>query len=159
MSKITVTQFLWFAKNAEEAVKLYTSLIPGSEMGKVTTFHSESPSGPPGSVKTIEFTLAGIPYRALEAGPLDDFNHAFSIQVNCETQEEIDRLWDALGKGGRHEPCGWLKDKYGLSWQIVPRLLEELAGGPDKAKAKRVTDAMMKMGKIEIAGLKAAAKG
>ena len=159
MSKISVTQFLWFAQDAEEAVRLYTSLIPGSTMGAITTFQSESPSGPPGSVKTIAFTLAGIPYRALEAGPLEPFNHAFSVQVSCDTQEEIDRLWEGLGKGGHYEACGWLKDKYGLSWQIVPRILEELAGGPDKAKAKRVTDAMMKMGKLEIEGLRAAAAG
>jgi len=106
----------------------------------------------------MAFTLGDQRYMAINAGPLDPFNHAFSIAVECDDQAEVDRLWDALSEGGKTEPCGWLKDRWGLSWQIVPKRLGELMGSADPATAKRVTEAMLKMGKLEIAGLEAAAR-
>jgi predicted 3-demethylubiquinone-9 3-methyltransferase (glyoxalase superfamily) len=152
-----VGQHLWFEKDMEAALKFYTSLIPGSELGYITGLPADSPSGPAGSVRVASFTLGDQRYMAIEAGPLDAFNHAFSIVVECETQAEIDRLWAALSEGGRLEQCGWLKDRWGLSWQIVPKRLGELMTEPDRAKAKRVAEAMLKMVKFDIAGLEAAA--
>jgi len=111
------------------------------------------------AVKVVEFTLIGQPFMAMSAGPLDPFNHSFSIIVECETQAEVDRLWDALKEGGSTEQCGWLKDRWGLSWQITPKRLGELMADPDRGKAKRVAEAMLKMVKFDIAGLEAAAKG
>ena len=154
-----ITPFLWYAKEAEEAAKLYTSIFPNSRVVRVTAMPSESPSGPPGSVKIVEFVLFGQDFTAMTAGPLDPFNHAVSFVVNCEDQAEIDKYWNALLEGGSAEQCGWLKDRFGLSWQIVPTLLGKLMSDPDKAKAKRASDAMMKMVKIDIAALKAAHEG
>lgn len=154
-----ITPFLWYAKEAEEAAKLYTSIFPNSRIVRVTAMPSESPSGPPGSVKIVEFVLFGQDFTAMTAGPLDPFNHAVSFVVNCEDQAEIDKYWSALLEGGQTEQCGWLKDRFGLSWQIVPTLLGKLMADPDKAKAKRASDAMMKMVKIDIATLKAAHEG
>lgn len=154
-----ITPFLWYAKEAEEAAKLYTSIFPNSRVVRVTAMPSESPSGPPGSVKIVEFVLFGQEFTAMTAGPLDPFNHAVSFVVNCEDQAEIDKYWNALLEGGSPEQCGWLKDRFGLSWQIVPTLLAKLMADPDKAKAKRASDAMMKMVKIDIAALKAAHEG
>ena len=154
-----ITPFLWYAKEAEEAAKLYTSIFPNSRVVRVTAMPSESPSGPPGSVKVVEFVLFGQDFTAMTAGPLDPFNHAVSFVVNCEDQAEIDKYWNALLEGGEPEQCGWLKDRFGLSWQIVPTLLVKLMADPDKAKAKRASDAMMKMVKIDIAALKAAHEG
>jgi predicted 3-demethylubiquinone-9 3-methyltransferase (glyoxalase superfamily) len=154
-----VTQHLWFAKDMEAAIRFYTSLIAGSTVAWVTTIPAETPSGPAGSVKLAAFTLGDQRYMAIEAGPLDPFNHSFSIIVECATQAEIDRLWDALKEGGATEQCGWLRDQWGLSWQIVPKRLGELMMDPDRAKAKRVTEAMLKMVKFDIAALEAAAKG
>ena len=154
-----ITPFLWYAKEAEEAAKLYASIFPNSRVVRVTAMPSESPSGPPGSVKIVEFVLFGQDFTAMTAGPLDPFNHAVSFVVNCEDQAEIDRYWNALLDGGAAEQCGWLKDRFGLSWQIVPTLLGKLMADPDKAKAKRASDAMMKMVKIDIAALKAAHEG
>jgi predicted 3-demethylubiquinone-9 3-methyltransferase (glyoxalase superfamily) len=154
-----VTQHLWFEKDMEAAIRFYTSLIPGSSVGWISTIPAETPSGPPGSVKLAGFTLGDQRYMAIEAGPLDPFNHAFSIIVECETQSEIDGLWDALKEGGSTEQCGWLKDRWGLSWQITPKRLGELMGDPNPATAKRVTEAMLKMVKFDIAALEAAAKG
>jgi predicted 3-demethylubiquinone-9 3-methyltransferase (glyoxalase superfamily) len=154
-----ITPFLWYAKEAEEAAKLYTSIFPNSRVVRVTAMPSESPSGPPGSVKIVEFVLFGQEFTAMTAGPLDPFNHAVSFVVNCEDQAEIDKYWNALLEGGSAEQCGWLKDRFGLSWQIVPTLLGKLMADPDKAKAKRASDAMMKMVKIDIAALKAAHEG
>ena len=151
-----ITPFLWYAKEAEEAAKFYTSIFPNSRVVRVTAMPSESPSGPPGSVKIVEFVLFGQDFTAMTAGPLDPFNHAVSFVVNCEDQAEIDRYWNALLEGGSAEQCGWLKDRFGLSWQIVPTLLAKIIADPDKAKAKRASDAMMKMVKIDIAALKAA---
>ncbi|MGZ3426820.1 MAG: VOC family protein [Caldimonas sp.] len=155
-----ITPFLWYAKEAEEAAAFYVSVFPDSRIVGVTTLPSESPSGPPGSVKIVEFELFGQAFTAMSAGPLDAFNHAVSFVVGCDDQAEIDRYWNALlGHGGSPEQCGWLKDRYGLSWQIVPNAMGELMGGSDKAAARRASDAMMKMVKIDIAALKAAAAG
>jgi predicted 3-demethylubiquinone-9 3-methyltransferase (glyoxalase superfamily) len=151
---------LWYAREAEEAARFYASVFPESRVDRVTAMQNESPSGPPGSVKIVEFTLLGQPFLAISAGPLDAFNHAVSFVVECDAQDEIDRYWDALiSGGGRPEQCGWLKDRYGLSWQIVPRRLGELMTDPDKDKARRVGAAMMTMVKLDIAALEAAARG
>jgi predicted 3-demethylubiquinone-9 3-methyltransferase (glyoxalase superfamily) len=154
-----ITPFLWYAKEAEEAARLYVSLFPDSRINKVVAMPTESPSGPAGSVKIVDFVLFGQNFTAMTAGPLDPFNHAVSFVVNCETQDEIDRYWNKLLDGGSAEQCGWLKDRFGLSWQIVPTVLATLMADPDKAKAKRAADAMMKMVKIDIAGLQAAHAG
>lgn len=152
-----VTQHLWFERDMEAAVRFYTGLIPGSSITWTSAVAADNPSGPAGSVGMMAFTLGDQRYMAINAGPLDPFNHAFSIAVECDDQAEVDWLWDALKEGGKTEPCGWLKDRWGLSWQIVPKRLGELMGGADPATAKRVTEAMLKMGKLEIAGLEAAA--
>jgi predicted 3-demethylubiquinone-9 3-methyltransferase (glyoxalase superfamily) len=157
MSKITPC--LWFADKAEEAARFYVSLIPDSRINSVTPLPADSPSGPAGSVQVIEFTLAGQSYIAMQAGPLDPFNHAISFMINCADQAEVDRLWDALSQGGSIEKCGWLKDRYGVSWQIVPRALGEMMKDKDKQKASRVAAAMMKMVKLDIAGLRKAYDG
>jgi predicted 3-demethylubiquinone-9 3-methyltransferase (glyoxalase superfamily) len=154
-----VTQHLWFEKDMEAAVRFYTSLIPGSSMGWTSAIPADNPSGPAGSVKIAAFTLGDQRYMAIEAGPLDPFNHSFSIMVECDDQAEIDRLWDALKEGGSVEQCGWLRDRWGLSWQIAPRRLGELMMDPDREKARRVSEAMLKMVKFDIAALEAAANG
>lgn len=154
-----ITPFLWYAKEAEEAAKFYTSLFPNSRIVRVTSLPSESPSGPPGSVKVVEFVLFGQDFTAMTAGPLDPFNHAVSFVVNCDNQAEIDEYWDALLEGGNAEQCGWLRDRFGLSWQIVPTLLGKLMADPDKVKGKRAADAMMKMVKFDINALQAAFDG
>ena len=151
-----ITPFLWYSKEAEEAAAFYVSVFPDSRIVRVTAFPSESPSGPPGSVKVVEFVLFGQPFVAMSAGPLDPFNHAVSFVVNCDDQAELDRYWNALLAGGAAEQCGWLKDRYGLSWQIVPKVLGEMMSSTNRAGAKRASDAMMKMVKIDIAALKAA---
>lgn len=150
--------FLWYAKEAEEAAEFYVSIFPDSRVDRVTAMAAESPSGPPGSVKVVEFTLFGQPLMAMSAGPMDPFNHAISLMVICDDQAEVDRYWDALLDGGQTEACGWLKDRYGISWQITPKLLNELMADPDREKAKRVAEAMMKMVKIDIGAIKAAAE-
>ena len=147
---------LWFPEKAEEAAEFYASIIPDSHVDSVTTMPADTPSGPEGSVQVVEFTLAGQPFLAINAGPLDPFNHAVSFVLKCKDQEEIDELWEALSDGGSTEPCGWLKDRYGLSWQIVPNLLDELMKDSDHDRAKRVTEAMLGMGKLDIAALQAA---
>ena len=131
-------------------------MFPNSKVDRVTTLPNESPSGPPGSVKIVEFTLFGQPFMAISAGPLDAFNHSISFIVNCDNQAELDRDWDALLEGGEAEQCGWLKDKYGLSWQIVTTVLGELMSDPDREKAARVGAAMLEMVKLDIKTLKAA---
>jgi predicted 3-demethylubiquinone-9 3-methyltransferase (glyoxalase superfamily) len=150
---------LWYSDKAEEAAKFYASILPNSRVDSVTALPAESPSGPAGSVKVVEFTLLGQPFMAMSAGPLDDFNHSVSFLVECEDQAEIDRLWDALSAGGKIEQCGWLKDRYGLSWQIAPKILGEMMKDPDRARAKRVAEAMLKMVKLDIAGLQKAYHG
>lgn len=152
-----VVQHLWFEKGMEAAIRLYTALIPGSSISSISTIPADTPSGPAGSVKIAAFTLGDQRYMAIEAGPLDPFNHSFSIILQCDDQAEIDRLWDALKEGGSVEQCGWLKDRWGLSWQIVPRRLGELMNDADPQKSRRVAEAMLKMVKLDIARLEAAA--
>ena len=154
-----VIQHLWFEGDMEAAINFYISLLPGSAIEWTTTILADTPSGPEGSVKIASFTLGDQRYMAIEAGPLDPFNHSFSIMVECDTQAEIDRLWDALKDGGSTEQCGWLRDRWGLCWQISPKMLEELMRDPDRATAKRVTETMLKMVKFDIAELEAAARG
>jgi predicted 3-demethylubiquinone-9 3-methyltransferase (glyoxalase superfamily) len=157
MSKIT--PFLWYSKNADEAAAFYASIIPNSRVNSVTALPVDSPSGPAGSVKVVDFTLNGQPFMAMTAGPLDDFNHAVSFMIECEDQAEIDRLWEALGKGGKYEQCGWLRDRYGVSWQIVPKVWKQMMQDKDPVKAKRYAEAMMKMVKFDIAALQKAVNG
>ncbi len=154
-----VVTFLWFPEMAEEAAAFYTSLIPNSRVDRVTTMQAESPSGPPGSVQVVDFTLDGQQFQAMNAGPLDPFNHSISLVIKCETQQEIDRLWDGLGKGGAFEECGWVKDRYGVSWQIVPAQLDDMMADKDEARAKRTAEAMLTMKKLDIAALEAAYEG
>ncbi|HEY3697432.1 VOC family protein [Phenylobacterium sp.] len=156
---MTVMQHLWFEKDMEAALNFYTSLIPGSSIGWISAIPADNPSGPAGGVRVAAFTLGDQRYRAIEAGPLDPFNHSFSVVVECEDQAGIDRLWDALKQGGSVEQCGWLRDRWGLCWQITPRRLGELMNDPDPARAKRVGEAMLKMVKFDIAGLETAARG
>jgi len=154
-----VSQHLWFEKDMENALGFYASLIPGSAIRWTSTLPADTPSGPAGSVKLAAFTLGDQRYMAIEAGPLDPFNHSFSIVVECESQTEIDRLWSGLQQGGRVERCGWLRDRWGLCWQIVPKRLGELMLNSDPATVKRVAEAMLKMEKLSIAELEAAAGG
>ena len=150
---------LWYTDKAEEAAAFYVSLLPDSRIDNVSTLPADTPSGPEGSVQVVEFTLAGQPFMAMTAGPLDPFNHAISFMVNCDDQAEIDRLWAALSKGGTVEQCGWLKDRYGVSWQIVPTVLGEMMKDRDRAKVRRATQAMLKMVKFDIAELQKAYRG
>jgi predicted 3-demethylubiquinone-9 3-methyltransferase (glyoxalase superfamily) len=152
--------FLWYAKEAEAAAKFYTSIFPDSRIDSVVSMMSESPSGPPGSVKVVDFTLFGQHFAAMTAGPHHEFNDAISIAVLCEDQNELDRYWNALLEGGgKPQACGWLIDRFGLRWQITPRRLEEMLRDKDPAKSKRASDAMMKMVKIDIAELEKAYRG
>jgi predicted 3-demethylubiquinone-9 3-methyltransferase (glyoxalase superfamily) len=147
---------LWYTDDAEEAAAFYASVLPNSKVDGVTALPADSPSGPAGSVKVVEFTLIGQPLMAISAGPLDAFNHCVSFIVECEDQAELDRLWAALSEGGKVEQCGWLKDRYGLSWQIVPASLGPMMKDPDRSRAKRVAEAMLKMIKLDIDGLQKA---
>lgn len=148
---------LWYAKEAEEAARFYASVFPDSRVDRVTPLMSESPSGPPGSVKVVDFTLFGQRFQAIGAGPHHEFNDAISIVVQCADQEELDRYWDALLKaGGKAQACGWLIDRFGLRWQIVPAILDEMMRDKDPARSKRVTDALLKMIKLDIAALEKA---
>jgi predicted 3-demethylubiquinone-9 3-methyltransferase (glyoxalase superfamily) len=150
----------WFVKEAEEAAKFYTSIFPNSKVDRVSALQSESPSGPAGSVKVVDFTLFGQRFQAMSAGPLDPFNHAISMVVLCDDQAELDRYWNGLLEGGgQPEQCGWLRDRYGVSWQIVPTMMDQMMGDRDLARSKRITDAMLKMVKLDIAQLQAAADG
>ncbi|HKP57176.1 MAG TPA: VOC family protein [Polyangiales bacterium] len=151
---------LWYAKDAEAAAQFYASILPDSRMDRVSTMQSESPSGPPGSVKVVDFTLLGQRFQAMTAGPHHDFNDAISIVVLCDDQAELDRYWNGLLEGGgKPQACGWLIDRYGVRWQIVPRVLDEMMGDSDTARSKRVTDAMLKMVKLDIAALEKARRG
>jgi predicted 3-demethylubiquinone-9 3-methyltransferase (glyoxalase superfamily) len=155
MSKIAPC--LWFDGNAEEAANLYVSLLPDSRIDKVMRSPADTPSGPEGSVLTVEFTLAGQKFIGLNGGPEFRFNEAVSFTIDCADQAEVDRLWQELSADESAEICGWLKDRFGLSWQIIPRALPELLGDPDPAKARRVMQAMLKMKKIDVAVLERAA--
>jgi predicted 3-demethylubiquinone-9 3-methyltransferase (glyoxalase superfamily) len=154
-----ITPFLWYSTQAEEAARFYASVFPDSRVNRVVTMQSESPSGPSGAVKVVEFELCGLAFSAMSAGRMDPFNHAISFVVNCADQAELDRYWNALLEGGSTEACGWLKDRYGVSWQITPAVLVDMMADPDKARSKRASDAMLKMVKIDIAALQAAYDG
>ncbi|MHA6533912.1 VOC family protein [Paenibacillus sp. BAC0078] len=149
---------LWFDTEAEEAAKLYTSIFKNSKIIN-TSYFGEGGRRPAGMVMTVTFELDGQMFTALNGGPEFTFSEAISLLVNCEGQEEVDELWEKLSEGGSEGPCGWLKDKYGLSWQIFPTILGKLLNDPDPVKAQRVTQAMLQMGKLDIAALKRAHSG
>lgn len=150
-----ITPFLWFDNNAEEAIQFYTSIFKNSKIVTTSRFGEGGP-GKDGKYMTGTFQLAGQDFMVLNAGPAFKFNEAISLFVNCETQEEVDYFWEKLSEGGQKSQCGWLKDKFGLSWQIVPTILGKLMHSSDPAKAKKVMDAMLKMTKLDIAALKKA---
>ena len=156
-----ITPFLWFDNNAEEAAKFYVSIFKNSKIDKITRYPKEAAEKigrTPGSVMTVEFQLQGQTFVALNGGPEFKFNESVSFVVNCETQEEVDYFWEKLSAdGGEKSRCGWLKDKFGLSWQVTPRILMELLLDKDEAKSQRAMKAMMEMEKIDIAALKKAA--
>ena len=157
MQKITTC--LWFDNNAEEAVTFYTSIFKNSKVLEVSRW-GEGGLGPEGSVLTMKFALEDVELMALNGGPAAfKFSEAISLSVDCKSQEEVDELWEKLLEGGSEDQCGWLKDKFGLSWQIVPRALPELLGDPDPEKSKRVMEAMLKMKKIDVKALQEAYAG
>jgi len=156
MQKITTC--LWFDNNAEEAVNFYTSIFKNSKVLEVSRWGEGGP-GPEGSVLTMRFQLEGQEFQALNGGPQFKFTEAISLSVDCQSQEEVDELWEKLSEGGSEDQCAWLKDKFGLSWQIVPRALPELLADPDPEKSKRVMEAMLKMKKIDIKALQEAYAG
>ena len=148
---------LWYAKDADRAAAFYASIFPDSRVERVWTLPTESPSGPAGAVKIVDFVLFGQRFQAMTAGPHHDFNDAISLVVECQDQTELDRYWDALlADGGKPQACGWLIDRYGVRWQIVPSSFEEMMAETDHARAKRVADAMLKMVKLDIAELEKA---
>jgi predicted 3-demethylubiquinone-9 3-methyltransferase (glyoxalase superfamily) len=153
-----ITPFLWFDGKAEEAMNFYVSIFKNSKVLTVTRYGEAGP-GPKGTVMTAEFQLDGQEFVALNAGPRFKFTEAISFVVNCQTQEEVDYFWQKLSEGGAESQCGWLKDKYGLSWQVVPTILVELFNDRDPEKSQRVVQAMLQMKKIEIALLKQAYEG
>jgi len=152
-----ITPFLWFDDKAEEAVRFYTSIFNNSKITNIARY--EDVPGPEGKVMSASFQLEGQEFIALNGGPVFSFTPAISFFVNCETQEEVDEFWEKLSEGGEKQQCGWLKDKYGISWQIVPTILGELLQDKDAEKASRVTQAMLKMKKLDIEGLKRAYEG
>ena len=156
MSK--VHPFLWFDTQAEEAARFYVSLFKNSKIGQISRYGDAGPR-PKGSVMTVSFELDGLHFTALNGGPQYKFSEAMSLSVSCDDQAEIDRLWDALTEGGEPGPCGWLKDRYGVSWQIVPTALPKYLGGADRAGAQRAMQAMLGMVKLDIAALKRAYEG
>ena len=158
--KMKIATCLWFNKNAEEAAKFYAATFPNSRITGVHKAPSDYPSGKAGDVLTVDFTVLGQPFVGLNGGPEFKFDEAISFQVFTDTQEETDRYWNAIVKnGGEESVCGWCKDKFGLSWQIAPRVLIDAMTGPDTAAAKRAMDAMMTMKKIDIAKIEAARAG
>jgi predicted 3-demethylubiquinone-9 3-methyltransferase (glyoxalase superfamily) len=157
MSKIEPC--LWFAGEAEQAANFYVSLLPDSRIETVQKNVIDGPSGKTGSVLVVEFTLAGQRFLALNGGMRMEYTHAISFKIDCADQAEVDRLWDALSEGGAVDQCGWLRDRYGVSWQIVPSILPKLFAGPDRAGAQRAMQAMMKMVKLDIAALQRAYDG
>ena len=150
-----ISPFLWFDDQAEEAMNFYVSVFKNSKVGKITRYGDAGP-GPKGSVMTASFELEGQPFTALNGGPHFKFTEAVSFFVNCETQEEVDELWAKLAEGGQTQQCGWLKDKFGLSWQIIPSILIELMNDRDPQKSRRVMEAMLQMTRIDIAKLRQA---
>jgi predicted 3-demethylubiquinone-9 3-methyltransferase (glyoxalase superfamily) len=162
--KHKITPFLWFDTQAEEAARLYTSIFKNGRILNVTRYGKaghEIHGRPEGSVMTVVFELDGQPFTALNGGPIFKFTEAVSFQVLCESQEEVDHFWEKLSEGGdpQAQQCGWLKDRFGLSWQIVPSVLLDMLGGPDSAKSQRATEAMLQMKKLDIAKLRAAYDG
>jgi predicted 3-demethylubiquinone-9 3-methyltransferase (glyoxalase superfamily) len=154
-----ISPFLWYDTQAEEAANLYTSIFPNSKILAIARYGDAGP-GPKGSVMTVQFQLDGQEVIALNGGPIYKFTEAFSLSVDCKTQEEVDRYWTKLiADGGQEGPCGWCKDKFGLSWQITPSLLGQMLSDTDRKKAARVMEAMMKMKKLDIATLKRAYEG
>ncbi len=151
-----IVPHLWFIDQAVEAANFYVSLFPDSHVDSVTRIPADTPSGPAGTLPVVEFTLAGQQFQAISAGPLDPFNHAISFIVNCADQAEVDRLWDALSAGGTIEQCGWLRDRYGVCWQIVPIVLGEMMKDPDRNRGRRVAEAMLRMKKLDIQGVQKA---
>jgi predicted 3-demethylubiquinone-9 3-methyltransferase (glyoxalase superfamily) len=153
-----ITSFLWFDTQAEEAAKFYVSIFENSCIGTITRYGEAGP-GPKGSVMTVAFELDGHEFIALTGGPHFKFNEAISFSIDCKTQDEVDRYWDALTAGGAEQPCGWLKDKFGVSWQVNPTILGEMLNDPDPQKAKRTMQAMLTMKRIDIPALKRAYAG
>jgi predicted 3-demethylubiquinone-9 3-methyltransferase (glyoxalase superfamily) len=153
-----ITPFLWFDTQAEEAANFYVSVFPNSKINKVARY-PEGITDMAGKVMTVDFTLDGEGFMAMNAGPHFKFSEAISFMISCDDQAEVDHYWDKLTAGGQASQCGWLKDRFGLSWQVTPRRLLELGSDPDRAKAGRTMAAMMKMAKIDIAALEAAALG
>jgi predicted 3-demethylubiquinone-9 3-methyltransferase (glyoxalase superfamily) len=151
-----ITPFLWFDGNAEEAANFYISIFKNSKMGKISRYGDAGP-GPKGSVMSVTFQIEGQEFYALNGGPQFKFTPAISFFVNCETQKEVDELWEKLSAGGRADRCGWLQDKFGLSWQIIPTALGQLLGDKDPQRAKRAMQAMLQMTKIDIEKLQQAA--
>jgi predicted 3-demethylubiquinone-9 3-methyltransferase (glyoxalase superfamily) len=163
MSKPTlqkIVPFLWYAKEAEEAARFYASVFPDSRVDRVTTMNADSPSGPPGSVVVVDFTLFGQSFSAMTAGPHHEFNDAISFMVNCASQAEIDKYWNAiLEAGGKPQACGWIIDRFGVRWQIVPTVLNDMMADRDPVKSRRAAEEMMKQVKFDIAKLEAAYAG
>jgi len=158
MSKISPC--LWFDGQAEEAAALYTSLFPNSRIERVNRSPGETPSGPEGMVLTVDFTLDGEPFIALNGGPDFQFSEAVSFSIDCEDQAEVDRYWDALiADGGEPSVCGWLKDRFGVSWQVVPKVLPQMLSSSDGPAAKRALEAMLQMTKLDVAKLREAYEG
>ena len=153
-----ITPFLWFDSQAEEAAKFYVSVFGNSRILKTVRYGKAGP-GPDGSVMTVVFELNGVQFTALNGGPLHRFSEAISFVVNCQSQAEVDTVWEKLSAGGQPDRCGWVKDRYGLSWQVVPSVLPVLLGDPDAAKAQRTMAAMLKMSKLDIAALEKAHAG
>jgi len=154
-----IAPFLWFDNHAEDAVKFYVSIFRNSKIGSITRYEEEAAKAsgrPKGSVMTVAFELAGQEFVALNGGPLFKFTEAISFVVNCETQEEVDHFWEKLSAGGQEVQCGWLKDRFGVSWQVVPTVLGEMLQDKDREKSKRVMAAMLKMKRINIEALKKA---
>ena len=150
-----ITPFLWFNDNAEDAMNFYVSIFKNSKVGSVTRYGDAGP-GPKGQAMSVTFELEGQQFMALNGGPLFSFTPAISLYVSCETQHEVDELWEKLSAGGSKDRCGWLKDKFGLSWQIIPAALGRLLSDKDSGKSQRVMQAMLRMDKIEIAALQEA---
>jgi predicted 3-demethylubiquinone-9 3-methyltransferase (glyoxalase superfamily) len=155
-----ITPCLWFDGNAEEAANFYVSLLPGSHLDRVSRSPADNPSTPAGAVLLVEFTVAGQPFTGLNGGPQFPFTEAISFVIDCDGQDEVDRLWAALiADGGAPGQCGWLKDRFGMSWQVVPRQLGEMLGDPDGERARRAMEAMLRMTRIDIAALRRAFEG
>lgn len=154
-----ISTFLWFDGQAEEAAKFYAELFPGSRIEETTRSTIDYPGGTEGDVITVTFTLSGRSFTAMNGGPGHPFTDAISLSIDCADQAEVDLYWNALSDGGEEVQCGWVKDRFGLSWQVVPRILPRLLADPDRAKAGRVMNAMVQMVKIDVAAIEAAATG